>query len=76
MLELIVTLALSLNLQFVVIDENSLKLKEADYNILTTSNAFIDNLNNGKIHDLNVIWEESTQMDIIIFPEVDPVEIR
>jgi hypothetical protein len=73
MLDIIIGIAISLNLQFTVIDESSLELSHIDVRILTTSDELLRKIKDGSVYDLSIkCIEEDPEFDIIIVPEVDP----
>jgi hypothetical protein len=73
MFEAIITILISLNLHFTVVEDNrSIQLTTDELNRLKTNDEFINKTQEGTIHDLVIIHSDIDQ--IIIVPDVDPVE--
>ncbi len=73
MFDILVTIALSLNLNFSIINEKSISFKHDDINTLTSSQRYREGVSNGSIHDIQIICDDKSFYDIIIFPDVDPI---
>lgn len=76
MLETLITILISLNMQFGITTNGELTLPNGNLKLLMEDRGFIEKVNDGTIHDLGYYTDEMSLDDIVVVPDVDPNSIR
>lgn len=73
MLETLITILLSMNLNFTVINNEKIQLSTQSIISLSTNEDFIEKSKNGEINYLLEPKSDNYWYDIVIIPDVDPI---
>ena len=73
MLETLITILLSMNLNFTVINDEKIQLSSQSIIILSSNPDFIEKSMNGEINYLLEPKSDNYWYDIVIIPDVDPI---
>ncbi len=73
MLETLITILLSMNLNFTVINDEKIQLSTQSIISLSTNEDFIEKSKNGEINYLLEPKSDNYWYDIVIIPDVDPI---
>jgi hypothetical protein len=76
MLQTLITILISLNIQYGITTNGNLSLPNGNLKLLMEDKNFKEKVNNGTIHDLSYFTDDITLDDIVVVPDVDPNSIR
>ena len=76
MLETLITILISLHIQFGISNNGEIILPNGNLKVLMEEKAFKDKINDGTIHDVGYFKDELSLDDIVVVPDVDPNSIR
>ena len=76
MLSVLVSILVTLKLEFTVINENSIAMPMKSFEVMTTSEEFQRGCYDGSIHDLEYYFDYRLEQEVIVTPDIDPNETK
>ena len=74
MLSALISILISLNLEFTVINESSVAMPKYSFEVMTSSDEFNNGCKDGSLYDLKFYFDDKLEQEVVVLPDVDPQE--